>query len=216
MALVIYDQGYRIQTPVRALFKPGGVESVEEIKAAHTTASEEQRVHAEGEQYRIKGYQEQLRRSPPRSKPPLRGYERPLEQQPRPGAPSLPATLYMSAPVQWITRNASIADARDRMRNLRIEHLVVMSPQERPLGIVSYSQLERSGQHPMVSVASIYSRHLIAASPDTEASQLAATFVEYEVGAIPIVDSRDRLVGIVTRTDLLRLLISGARIESWA
>ncbi|GGO85109.1 hypothetical protein GCM10011348_32900 [Marinobacterium nitratireducens] len=220
MALVIYDQGYRIQTPVQALFKPSGVEPVEEIKASHATAGEEQRVHAEGEQFRIQGYQgyrDPRRRPAPRtSQAQRRGYEEPAKQNQTRGAPSLPASLYMSSPVQWITRHTSIAEARDRMRNLKIEHLVVMSPQERPLGIVSYGQLERSGQHPMINVASIYSRHLIAASPDTDAAHLAATFVEYEIGAIPIVDERDRLVGIVTRTDLLRLLISGARIESWA
>jgi len=40
--------------------------------------------------------------------------------------------------------------------------------------------------------------------------------VEFGIGAMPIVDSHDALVGIVTRTDLLRLLISGAHIERWA
>ena len=61
-----------------------------------------------------------------------------------------------------------------------------------------------------------HSRHLLAASPQTDASHLAASFVEFDLGAMPIVDAEDALIGIVTRTDLLRLLISGAHIERWA
>ncbi|MFC6669737.1 hypothetical protein [Marinobacterium aestuariivivens] len=127
MALVIYDQGYRIETPVRALFKPGGVEPVEEIKASHVTAGEEQRVHAEGENFRVMDFGSRPRQPAP-GRASVRGYPEAAREKPPQEAARLPATLFMSSPVQWITRNTSIADARDRMRNQKIDHLVVMSP----------------------------------------------------------------------------------------
>jgi CBS domain-containing protein len=45
---------------------------------------------------------------------------------------------------------------------------------------------------------------------------LANTFVNYPIRAIPVVDADEHLVGIITRSDLLRLLINNARVESWA
>lgn len=213
MALVIYDQGYRIQTPVRALFKPGGVDILEPIKALHTVAGEEQRVHAEGERFTLPETPTRTR-TRARTAPP--GYASGQEAGTRQEAPQLLAAQIMTTPVHRISPDTRASDARERMRHLNIEHLVVVSDAQRPLGMISAGDLQQARLEPRDSVASIYSRHLLAASPETDVSHLAASFVEFGIGAMPIVDSQDGLVGIVTRTDLLRLLISGAHIERWA
>jgi CBS domain-containing protein len=212
MALVIYDQGYRIQTPVRALFKPGGVDILEPIKALHPVAGEEQRVDAEGERFTLPEASTQARARPA----PRDGYAADQQAGARQEAPQLRAAQIMTTPVHRVSPDTRAGDARERMRRLNIEHLVVVSDAQRPLGMISASDLQQARLEPRSSVASIYSRHLLAASPETDVSHLAASFVEFGIGAMPIVDSHDALVGIVTRTDLLRLLISGAHIERWA
>ncbi len=222
MALVIYDQGYRIQTPVRALFKPGGVETLEQIKATHTVAGKEQQAEADAERLLLPGSSARHQRT---SKPqreqrsqdrPTAGGYVPTDARRRRQAVTLPASQIMSAPVHQIRHNATVGEAHERMRNLDIEHLVVVSEQQRPLGMISARDLEKSNLKAQAPLASAYSGHLIAASPDTNVAQLAANFVEYRISALPIVDNNDKLVGIVTRTDLLRLLITGAHIEGWA
>ncbi|UTW10003.1 CBS domain-containing protein [Marinobacterium rhizophilum] len=214
MALVIYDQGYRIQTPVRALFKPGGVNSLEPIKALHPAAGEEQRIETEAERFRLQGAGLAGKKHP--QQPAQRAYAASEKAAEQPGAPQLLAAQIMTSPVQHISPETTIRDAQARMRRLNIQHLVVISTEQRPLALLNALDLDQSTLPPQSPVAVIHGRHLLAASPTTDASHLAASFVEFDLNAIPIVDADDTLVGIVTRTDLLRLLITGAHIERWA
>ncbi|ANG61781.1 hypothetical protein A8C75_04340 [Marinobacterium aestuarii] len=223
MALVIYDQGYRIQTPVRALFKPGGVDSIEPIKATHAAAGEEQRVETEAERFKLPdSAQRNKTQTGTRStqQPAQRAYaasEKSAEDTAaQRKAPQLLAAQIMTSPVQHISPDTPIGEARERMRRLHIEHLVIISAEQRPLAMLSSRDLHQTALPPQSPVAAIHGRHLLAASPQTDASHLAASFVEFDLGAMPIVDTEDKLVGIVTRTDLLRLLITGAHIEGWA
>lgn len=214
MALVIYDQGYRIQTPVRTLFKPGGVDRLEPIKALHPAAGEEQRIETEAERFRLLDASQHGTKPP--QQPAQRAYAASEKTAEKRNAPQLLAAQIMTSPVQQISPDTTIRDARARMRHLGIKHLVIVSTQQRPLAMVSARDLDQSALPPQSPVAAIHGRHLLAASPQTDASHLAASFVEFDLGAMPIVDAQDALVGIVTRTDLLRLLITGAHIERWA
>jgi CBS domain-containing protein len=219
MALVIYDQGYRIQTPVRALFKPGGVVSIEPVKATHAAAGEEQRLETDTERFKLPdaAHQSNARTA---KQPAQRAYaaseEAGEDTAAKRKAPQLLAAQIMTSPVQHISPETPIGEARERMRRLHIEHLVIVSAEQRPLAMLSSRDLHQTALPPQSPVAAIHGRHLLAASPHTDASHLAASFVEFDLGAMPIVDAKDRLVGIVTRTDLLRLLITGAHLEGWA
>lgn len=48
---------------------------------------------------------------------------------------------------------------------------------------------------------------VITAAPTDTARDAARVLIERQINALPVVDS-DRLIGIVTKTDLLRLLVS--------
>jgi predicted transcriptional regulator len=72
------------------------------------------------------------------------------------------------------------------------------------------------GKDSTQSITNFYTQKLIAGAPHTQATQIAACFIEFDINALPIFDHDENLVGIVCRTDLLRLIISGAHIESWA
>jgi CBS domain-containing protein len=45
--------------------------------------------------------------------------------------------------------------------------------------------------------------------------QIASNLLEYQCGAVLVLDEEDQLSGIITRTDLIRLLISQAQVEGW-
>ncbi|GAB4256099.1 MAG: hypothetical protein Kow0065_04650 [Methylomicrobium sp.] len=59
-------------------------------------------------------------------------------------------------------------------------------------------------------VQHIMKRGVLTVNPDTYASEAASIMAENKVGALPVVDSNNKLLGIVTATDILRVF---AKIE---
>lgn len=59
-------------------------------------------------------------------------------------------------------------------------------------------------------VQHIMRRGVLTVNPDTYASEAASIMAENKVGALPVVDKNNKLVGIVSATDILRVF---AKIE---
>lgn len=55
------------------------------------------------------------------------------------------------------------------------------------------------------SVASVMSSDVISVSPETDMSEVIDLMIEHKVGAIPVVESNEKLVGIVSYVDALRV-----------
>jgi len=54
-------------------------------------------------------------------------------------------------------------------------------------------------------VTHIMHRGVITVQPDTYASKAAALMAENRIGALPVVDNKNKLVGILSATDILRV-----------
>ena len=50
--------------------------------------------------------------------------------------------------------------------------------------------------------------------PETEIRLIADVLIKERIGAMPIVDEKEKLVGIVTRSDILRTVVK-APLELW-
>jgi CBS-domain-containing membrane protein len=57
----------------------------------------------------------------------------------------------------------------------------------------------------MLKASDIMSRDVFTVSEDTSVEELARLFAEKRVNAMPVVDDRQRLRGIVTETDLVKI-----------
>ena len=217
MALVIYDHGYRIQTPTKSEFPPTGVDKLEELKASHRSADSEDRVHADGEKFIQILQPERKKKGLPPSSAATQAYVDTEEKAiSLPDRRTLSISHIMSSPVQTITPGATIFAASRKMVDLNIRHLVVVNESQQLLGMMSERDILRVGKNSPESIDTIYSTKVLAASPDTRVRQAAQIMVEYNINSIPIVDSGGGAIGVVTRTDMLHLLVSGPNLERWA
>jgi CBS domain-containing protein len=57
-----------------------------------------------------------------------------------------------------------------------------------------------------VTVEDIMTRDVITVSPATPIHEAASLMVEHRVSNLPVIDAEGRLVGIVSRADLIRAL----------
>ncbi len=211
MALYIYDHGYRIQTPKETIFPPSGVDATTQTKGTQSSTQKERNL-AEQERIIIQG------------KPSGQSGRHPVSQAYMNTAAKsagsledrrkLTAAHIMVSPVVTVPPYTLIQSAWQRMQENEINHLLVTEG-GKPLGLVSNHDILEAGISSVESIESLYSGKLVAATPETLVREVASSFLEHNINAMPIVDRSDNVVGIICRYDLLRLLVSGPHLERW-
>lgn len=118
----------------------------------------------------------------------------------------------MNSPVTTVGQFDTIKFAWELMQQEGINHLVIVNGNAHPLGVITGENLLRSGSDSSSFVANLLNNALIAVSPDTLVREIAQIFMEQKVSCVPVVEQDHRVVGIVCRSDLLRLLVSGPNL----
>lgn len=129
----------------------------------------------------------------------------------------------MRSPVVTISEEAGLDRAMLIMRNQRIRHLPVVDESMKMVGLISDRDLrlsmkeieEGSGGAPkgyylpaLIKVKSVMITNVLTATPDMPLANAATIMSERKIGALPVLDSADgKVVGVVTETDMLRLLV---------
>lgn len=122
-----------------------------------------------------------------------------------------------------IDRDASLADAAEALLEGQFRHLPVLNGERRLVGMLSERDLRSRlgvdlGAFPSATLEALTQPVSEAMTPDpvfvregAPLAELLETFARERVGALPVVDEAERLVGIVSYVDLLLALHRAAR-----
>lgn len=129
----------------------------------------------------------------------------------------------MSSPVVCVPVGHSVGRVQAIMTEKRFRHLPVANDLTQLVGIVSERDVLRffdSEQHSHEErmgrlISETMAAQVLTATPETEIRELARVMFEEHVGALPIVDHNGELVGIVTRSDILRTLVKHGPMHLW-
>jgi acetoin utilization protein AcuB len=108
-----------------------------------------------------------------------------------------------------IRENASITDALEVMKVNSIRHLPVVSDKNELRGFVTLADLKQGLIPSMladVSLADLMIMDPIKVSPDDDIEIAAQLIYKHKIGGMPVVKD-NRLVGIITESDILRAFI---------
>ncbi len=110
----------------------------------------------------------------------------------------------MSAPVRNISPDLTLAEAEQVLRRYGHSGLPVLA-ESRLVGMIGRRDLDVALRHGLAAalVKDYMATDLKTASPETGLSELEAMLLQSSLGRLPILQA-GKLVGIVTRTDLLR------------
>lgn len=142
-------------------------------------------------------------------------YQKPRHES-KPLERAIVASQIMSNEITTIAQNSSIATARAIFRHHRFRHMPVTHADGKLAGILSDRDLmQHQNADDSMALQRIMRQQVLVAAPNTEIHELARVMYEQRVGAVPIIDEEEKLVGIVTRSDILRSLINHAPLELW-
>jgi acetoin utilization protein AcuB len=129
----------------------------------------------------------------------------------------------MHTPIITISAEAGLDRALLIMRKQHLRHLPVVEDGGKMVGMISDRDLRLSMQEmeqgpggapkgyylpALKKVKSVMATAVVTTTPETTVSAAAEVMSEKKFGALPVVDSANgKLVGMITETDLLRLLV---------
>lgn len=132
----------------------------------------------------------------------------------------------MTSPALTITPDTAVPAAIALMKQHHIRHLPVVES-GRLVGMISRGDLREASiaasinadQYELhfmlnkLTVAKLMSRKVFIVTPDAFIVHAAELMTDNKIAGLPVVDERGGVVGIVTESDLLRMLVSKLREE---
>lgn len=128
---------------------------------------------------------------------------------------------WMSAELIFVDENISIINAIKIMKDNRIRRLPILKD-ERLIGIVTDRDLKEASPskatsldvHELYSVVSeikvkdVMSKDPVTVLPDDTIMKAASIMLENKISGIPVLSEEGKLIGIITETDIFKLVVS--------
>ncbi|HEY9767047.1 MAG TPA: magnesium transporter [Coleofasciculaceae cyanobacterium] len=118
-----------------------------------------------------------------------------------------------------LKENLTVSQTLERIRNLSntsevVYYLYVTNISRQLTGIVSLRDLVIAA--PDTTLAEIMTRDVVFVHTDTDQEEVARTIQRYDILALPVVDSEERLVGVVTVDDVIDIIEREATEDIYA
>jgi acetoin utilization protein AcuB len=126
------------------------------------------------------------------------------------GGSVMNTSAVMTRSVVVVSPNVTVRGAARTMERLHIRHLPVVEG-GRLVGILSDRDLLKHA--PDAKCSEAMSVTPVTCSPDATVSRVAELMLERKIDSVPVVGLTGKLVGLVTSTDLLGLLIDRAQAQ---
>jgi tRNA nucleotidyltransferase (CCA-adding enzyme) len=122
-------------------------------------------------------------------------------------SPPMRVSDVMSSPVRTVDPDTTMEEAGKLMLRSGHSGLPVISNGSLK-GIISRRDLEKANHHGLVQapVKGFMSSSVMTISPDASLDEVQRLMISRDIGRLPVVDGDGNVVGIVTRTDILRTL----------
>lgn len=105
-----------------------------------------------------------------------------------------------------VDATATLRNAIEKLQSLDVRHLPVVDTDGQLVGMLSDRDL-RSAVLPLdASVSNVMSTDVIAVDLEADVAEIIDLMLDNKIGAVPVLDSDDVLVGIISYVDILREL----------
>lgn len=138
--------------------------------------------------------------------------------------PIIHACQLMSSPVSTISMDMDILEARKIFQEQKFQQMPVVNSMQRLVGILSVQDLLQfimiDGEQIVYvrgkQVSDVISSGVITADPVSDIRRVARLMQEFKLNGVPIVDQQETLLGIVSRSDILRAVTNDPPLSMWS
>lgn len=139
-------------------------------------------------------------------------------------APILHTYQLMSRDVMTLRPDATVEEAWGQLAARGLGQAPVLDKTLQLVGLVSVQDLltvinvEDGKVRDILSrsVADVMTTPVVSADPITDIRRVARVLLDYQLSGLPVVNEQAELVGILTRSDILRALVNDPPLSLWA
>jgi len=131
---------------------------------------------------------------------------------------------WMTAEVISVKADTPIAEAHQVMKKNNIRRLVVTDEAKKPVGIVTIGDVREASPSDATSLSiwelnylwaqihvdEVMTKSLLTVKPDEPVIAAARIMLENKVGGVPVVNAAGEVAGIITESDVFRMLVKSA------
>ncbi|MDR2707175.1 MAG: homocysteine biosynthesis protein [Nitrososphaerota archaeon] len=118
----------------------------------------------------------------------------------------IPFVSNVMQPAVTCMENEEIKIIAERMVTKSVNHIVVITPDGKLLGIVTSWDITRAMAESKKALSDIETRKIITAKPDEPLESASKRMAQHNISALPVIDSEHKVLGIVTSEDVSKLL----------
>ena len=96
------------------------------------------------------------------------------------------------------------------MQDHAMHHVPVLDAGDKLVGVLAERDLLLAAMHYLqsaIEVSEIMHRNVVTASPDMPISEAAMLMVNNKIGGLPVVNGNQRVIGIITETDIFKAFV---------
>lgn len=142
---------------------------------------------------------------------------------PQEGEKAIIAQQIMSFPVMTLSETTEFEQAQNLFQQHRYRHFPVVDKQQRLLGIISDRDIlnesvqmaSRGKANPAKPLKLLMQGKVLTASKTTPIRDICLAMFDQHIGSMPVTDESGKILGIITRSDVLRAMIQHAPLELW-
>lgn len=134
---------------------------------------------------------------------------------------------WMTSPVQTVTPETPISEAHQMMKEKKIRRLPVVDQHGKLIGIVTIGDIREASPSDattlsiwelnylwaQLTISKVMTRNPLTIRMDAPILDAAQIMLEKKISGLPVVDDSGKLVGILTESDIFRMLVK-SRIPS--
>ncbi len=128
---------------------------------------------------------------------------------------------WMSSPVITVKPDTPISEAHQTMKQKGIRRMPVVDKHDKLVGIVTKGDIREASPSDattlsiwelnylwaQLKVEKAMTRKVLTVHPDDKIVQAAEIMLEHKVSGLPVVDDNEHLLGIITESDVFRMLL---------
>ena len=128
------------------------------------------------------------------------------------------AEQIMSTKVKYLFEHMSYLDAWGEFRQYRYRHFPVVDKNLLIVGIVSDRDMltaAATSNPQKIRLREIMKQPVLTASANSQIAEVCQIMFKRHIGALPITDDKNKILGLITRSDILRSMIKHGPIQLW-